>query len=573
MANQVTVGALFQEGTSQVRPPYFNRQHFSHWKVRMENYAKSYDVKVWHVIKKENYPLPTAAQPPADPENIDKYTDEKMAVVQVNAKARNLLYNTISGEEYEKISSCDMTKEMWDKLEVTYKGTSKVKETRINMLVHDYELFQIKKRESIEEMFARFSKIIGDLKAFAECPDLKRKVSRGFNKNKSFESWSVEDSSEHKEIANLCLMTILENDMNKYSGCWTDEDASDDECKEVTENYFMERGETSEDWELKLEVCEIERDILQDKVQELQMQLNGMCKSTTHSSVKSNQANYKSTGKGLDGFENTKTILIPVELTNKDPSKLGYLKEGDNSISQEQHRKRCKGKRYLDSTCSSHMTGDKNLLTEVTKINGENFKFGDDSKEKIVGTGTVPFDNSCDIIEDELDQFDKNQVWQLVPKPENATVVGTKWVFQNKLNEEGKVMRNKARLVAQGYSQQKGGDYDETFTPVAQLESIRILLSYASFKGFKLFQIDVKSAFLNGFIDEELAPKESHLIAVKRIIRYLIGTTSYGLWYPSSNNFKLEVFSDDDLAGDKEDRKSTSGTCQLLENALISWNS
>nr|XP_016483994.1 PREDICTED: uncharacterized mitochondrial protein AtMg00810-like [Nicotiana tabacum] len=71
----------------------------------------------------------------------------------------------------------------------------------------------------------------------------------------------------------------------------------------------------------------------------------------------------------------------------------------------------------------------------------------------------------------------------------------------------------------------------------------------------------------------QLAPKESHLIAVKRIIRYLIGTTSYGLWYPSSNNFKLEVFSDDDLAGDKEDRKSTSGTCQLLGNALISWNS
>ncbi|XP_019233746.1 PREDICTED: uncharacterized protein LOC109214295 [Nicotiana attenuata] len=91
-----------------------------------------------------------------------------MAVVQVNNNARNLLYNAISGEEYEKISSCYTAKEMWDKLKVTYEGTSKVKETHINMLVHDYELFQMKERESIEEMFARFSKIISDLKIFGK---------------------------------------------------------------------------------------------------------------------------------------------------------------------------------------------------------------------------------------------------------------------------------------------------------------------------------------------------------------------------------------------------------------------
>ncbi|XP_070050426.1 uncharacterized protein [Nicotiana tomentosiformis] len=104
-----------------------------------------------------------------------------MVVVQVNAKARNLLYNAISGEEYEKISSCDTAKEMWDKLEVTYEGTSKVKETRINLLVHDYELFQMKEGESIEEIFARFSKIIGDLKAFGKSyssADQVRKILR-----------------------------------------------------------------------------------------------------------------------------------------------------------------------------------------------------------------------------------------------------------------------------------------------------------------------------------------------------------------------------------------------------------
>ncbi|GKD89690.1 copia protein [Tanacetum coccineum] len=82
-------------------------------------------------------------------------------------------------------------------------------------------------------------------------------------------------------------------------------------------------------------------------------------------------------------------------------------------------------------------------------------------------------------------------------------IIGTKWVFRNKLDENGIVARNKARLVAQGYNQQEGIDYDETYAPVARLESIRILLAYACALYFKLFQMDVKSAFLNGFINEE----------------------------------------------------------------------
>ncbi|GJU74809.1 putative ribonuclease H-like domain-containing protein [Tanacetum coccineum] len=90
-----------------------------------------------------------------------------------------------------------------------------------------------------------------------------------------------------------------------------------------------------------------------------------------------------------------------------------------------------------------------------------------------------------------------------VPQPRNMTIIETKWVFRNKLDENGIVSRNKARLVAQGYNQQEGIVYDETYALVARLESIRILLAYACALDFKLFQMDVKSAFLNGFINEE----------------------------------------------------------------------
>jgi hypothetical protein len=106
-------------------------------------------------------------------------------------------------------------------------------------------------------------------------------------------------------------------------------------------------------------------------------------------------------------------------------------------------------------------------------------------------------------MQEELNKFMRNEVWHLVPCP-NQNVVGAKWVFHNKQDEHDVVTRNKARLVAKGYSQVKGLDFDETYAPVARLESICILLPYATYHGFKLFQMDVKSVFRNGPFKEEV---------------------------------------------------------------------
>ncbi|GJR00338.1 retrovirus-related pol polyprotein from transposon TNT 1-94 [Tanacetum coccineum] len=108
------------------------------------------------------------------------------------------------------------------------------------------------------------------------------------------------------------------------------------------------------------------------------------------------------------------------------------------------------------------------------------------------------------VMQEELNQFKTNDVWSFVPPTDNQTIIATKWVFKNKLDENGVVSRNKARLVTQWYHQQEGIYFDETYAPVARLESIRILLSYACASDFKLFQMDVKSTFLNGFINEEV---------------------------------------------------------------------
>ena len=369
---------------------------------------------------------------------------------------------------------------------------------------------------------------------------------------------------------------------------------------------------------------------------------------------------------------------------------------------------------------------------------------------------------------EELNNFTRNEVWTLEERPKGARVIGTKWVFRNKQDDQGNVVRNKARLVAKGFSQIEGLDFGETFAPVARLEAIRILLAYASTHNMKLYQMDVKSAFLNGYINElvyveqppgfedrdnpnhvyrlskalyglkqaprawyerlrdfliakdfkigkvdttlftkkidnelfvcqvyvddiifgstnedfckefgdmmsrefemsmigeltfflgfqikqldegtficqekytkdllkrfkmddckaiktpmatnghldmdeggnpvdqtlyrsmigsllyltasrpdimfsvcmcarfQANPKEAHLVAVKRILRYLKYTPSIGLWYPKGARFQLVGYSDSDYAGCKVDRKSTSGGCQLLGRSLVSWSS
>ena len=105
-------------------------------------------------------------------------------------------------------------------------------------------------------------------------------------------------------------------------------------------------------------------------------------------------------------------------------------------------------------------------------------------------------------MQEALNNFTHNEVWFLEECRQGKNIIGTKWVFRNKQDEHGVVVRNKARLVAKGFAQVEGLDFGETFAPVARLEAIRILLAYASHHDMKLFQMNVKSAFLNGFINE-----------------------------------------------------------------------
>eukprot|EP00253_Pinus_taeda_P003858 PITA_03858 len=240
---------------------------------------------------------------------------------------------------------------------------------------------------------------------------------------------------------------------------------------------------------------------------------------------------------------------------------------------------------------------------------------------------------------DEMAYLNKNEAWDLVELPAGRKPIGSKWVFKKKTNAEGKVEKYKARLVAKGYSQVPGIDFGDIFCPVAKVTSIRLLLSVAAAFVFVVEQMDVKTTFFHGDLEEEIymkqpkgfavkgkkelcpktqeeeedmsrvpyasavgslmyvmvctrpdiahavgglsrfmsKPGKEHWIAVKRVFRYLRGTSDYHLCYQGRPGLDrvLDIcgFVDADWAGDLHQRRSTSGYVFNLFGGAVSWMS
>lgn len=152
-------------------------------------------------------------------------------------------------------------------------------------------------------------------------------------------------------------------------------------------------------------------------------------------------------------------------------------------------------------------------------------------------------------MKEELAMIEKNETWQLVERPKGRKVIGVRWVFRTKLNPDGSVNKHKARLVVKGYAQVWGVDFSETFAPVARLDTVRMLLAIAAHKGWKVAQLDVKSAFLNGELKEEIYIEQPEGFAVKGAEEkvYKLKKALYGLkqaprqWYSKIDSHLLEL--------------------------------
>ncbi|KAL4019983.1 hypothetical protein IC575_018747 [Cucumis melo] len=152
-------------------------------------------------------------------------------------------------------------------------------------------------------------------------------------------------------------------------------------------------------------------------------------------------------------------------------------------------------------------------------------------------------------MEEELSMIEKNKTWILVDRPQDRKVIGVKWVFRTKLNADGSINKHKARLVVKGYAQIFGVDYSDTFAPVARMDTIRLLFAIAAQKGWKLYQLDVKSAFLNGVLQEEIYVEQPEGCEKQgeRNKVYLLKKALYGLkqapraWYSKIDEHFLSL--------------------------------
>ena len=122
-----------------------------------------------------------------------------------------------------------------------------------------------------------------------------------------------------------------------------------------------------------------------------------------------------------------------------------------------------------------------------------------------------------DAMKEELKMIENNQSWELVDKLTHKRAIGVKWVYRTKLNSDGSINKHKARLVFKGYAQMFRVDFSETFAPVARLDTIRMLLVLATQKGWNIHQMDVKSTFLNGYLEEEIFVKQPEGFIVQEI--------------------------------------------------------
>ncbi|GJU99273.1 retrovirus-related pol polyprotein from transposon TNT 1-94 [Tanacetum coccineum] len=183
---------------------------------------------------------------------------------------------------------------------------------------------------------------------------------------------------------------------------------------------------------------------------------------------------------------------IPTTRIHKDHPKAQIIGEVDSAV----------------QTRRMHKQNEAGLITFINKQRRTNHKdfqnclfacFLSQMEPKKV-TQALDDESWVEAMQEELLQFKLLNVWTLVDLPHGKKAIGTKWVFRNKRDQRGIVVRNKARLVAQGYRQEEGVDYDEVFAPVARIEAIRLFLAFASFMGFTVYQMDVKSAFLYGTI-------------------------------------------------------------------------
>nr|GFA65163.1 hypothetical protein [Tanacetum cinerariifolium] len=260
-----------------------------------------------------------------------------------------------------------------------------------------------------------------------------------------------------------------------------------------------------------------------------------------HEVSESFQGESSSSSLNDDVQQSTKEVILPQTNTQLIP--INMVPNGDEASSSHNVFNERLEDAYFDASTSFH--DPSNAHTFYQPYPHEKKWTKDHPHHKIIALKDADWISA---MQEELDQFTRLNIWRLVPRPEGKSVIKTKWIFKNMKDESSLIIRNKARLVAVGYSQQEGIDYDETFASVARIEAIHLFLAYAAHKDFNVYQMDVKTAFLNGILKEEVYVGQPPGFVSKQYPNhvYALDKDLYGLkqapraWYDVLLQFLIE---------------------------------
>ncbi|GJQ91861.1 copia protein [Tanacetum coccineum] len=494
-----------KEAQSMQRPPLFEANCFIYWKNRFETYVKSKDINLWHIIVYGGY-KPTIRNKDTGKEEVipyEKYEESHKKMISKNDEAKIVLYNALPKKEYETIFMCKTAKYVWNSLIITHQGNKQVKDNKIDLFVQKYKEFVISDDETIYCAFARFNTIIISLKSLDESFSSRNHVRKFLRARPTKWRPKVTAIEESKDLSTLPLDELIGN-LKVYKVVLE----KDSEASKIKEEKYKS---------LALKVRKVSSD--------------------EEESCSGSDEKYAMAVRDFKKFfrKRGKFVRQPYD------DKKNIRKSKEEKKGKEERRCfKCGDPNHFISNCPKHSFNDQKAFVGGCWSNSEE---GDDSKDEI-----------C------LMALDNNEVRLKVKLEPNEWIkyngcsrhmTGNKYLFSTyeaiNGDENGVVSRHKARLVAQGYNQQEGIDFDKTYALVARLESIRILLAYAYAHDFKLFQMDAKSTFLNGFISEEVYvsqppsfvdfEKPTHVFKLKKAL--------YGLkqapkaWYDRLKSFLL----------------------------------
>ncbi|XP_061361118.1 uncharacterized protein LOC133305029 [Gastrolobium bilobum] len=433
-----------REGYSTQRPPLFEGKFFNYWKNRMEIFIKAENYQVWNVIENGDFEI-TKMNDKGDliPKPINEYIDEDWKKLESNAQAKRLLHCGLGTQEYNRIMGCRTAREMWNLLEVTHEGTNEVKQSKIDLLMHQYELFSMSPKENIRSMITQFSNIVNELGALGKIiptDEQIRKILRSLphedwrpkvialQETKDFKIFTLEELTGSLMTYEMQLLSHNEtlkkhNDIQlalkaEKRGKIKNQSQREKGIAQKSEREEEDETESDEDEDLAMLARRFKKffkkskgDSTKNRSGRQKPRVDEKCFKCGKSDHKIRDCPFLENESKKEQKEHAreeqkyqrrdfKRAMVAAwsdseseeEKSDEDAqANLCLMVHSDSETADEPQEEKVRGNNlwYLDSGCSKHMTGDKSRFLSLMPFQGGNVTFGDDKKGEIIGIGKV----------------------------------------------------------------------------------------------------------------------------------------------------------------------------------------